>query len=244
MPAHDRKLCSRLAAVAILAASACAVGAPGQAAIAKQPFMPVGSAIEPPYGYYDYCHRQESVCAEFGGASAPETPVDRKAVGSSYWDLVFQPGNAVAAQGPQAVSWVVAELSPDEWRQVADINRRVNDEISADSDEREYRRRDFWTLPKRRKGRLHGDCEDYVLQKRAALIQAGVPKGSLSIAIAKTTRREVHAVLLIATPRGEFVLDNRSPWISRWYDLNYRWERRQVPGSQSWVRVAEPAPSI
>ena len=70
------------------------------------------------------------------------------------------------------------------------------------------------------------------------LVAAGIPEGALSIAIGRTPRREVHAVLLIATPTGEFVLDNRSAWVSRWYDLNYRWDRRQVPGSQRWARVS------
>jgi predicted transglutaminase-like cysteine proteinase len=230
-----------LAAASILASAACVMTAPAEASIPKQPFMPVGATIEPPYGYFDYCHRRSSSCVEFGGTEASRQ--DERAIGASYWDLVFQPQSVVETK-PQALSWVMADLSPEEWRAVVEINRRVNAEIRADTDEIEYRKRDFWALPRPRKGRKHGDCEDYVLQKRAELIAAGVPEGALSIAIAKTRRREVHAVLLIATPSGEFVLDNRSAWISRWYDVNYRWERRQIPGSQTWVRVTGSSPSV
>jgi predicted transglutaminase-like cysteine proteinase len=53
-----------------------------------------------------------------------------------------------------------------------------------------------------------GDCEDYVLSKRSALVRKGVPAGALRIAYTHTRRGEPHAVLVVRTSQGDFVLDN------------------------------------
>ncbi len=50
--------------------------------------------------------------------------------------------------------------------------------------------------------------EDYVLAKRRALIQAGISPSALRIAYVKTRGGEGHAILVVKTDRGEFVLDN------------------------------------
>lgn len=55
-----------------------------------------------------------------------------------------------------------------------------------------------------------GDCEDYAVTKRHELIKAGIPAGSLRIAIGTTASGEGHAVLLADTYVGTLVLDNRT----------------------------------
>ena len=92
--------------------------------------------------------------------------------------------------------------------------------------------------------RITGTCrcrrgsKDYVLEKRRALIAEGVPAANLSIAIVKTPRGETHAVLLVATDRGELVLDSLSDWIQPWWKVRYTWISRQAPGQQlSWVAI-------
>lgn len=138
----------------------------------------------------------------------------------------------------------VAEVAPATfaldragWRLVNGVNRRMNRGIRNASDARLYGREDHWTLPTG--DQPQGDCEDYVLAKRAGLIAAGVPAGALSIAIVETTWGESHAVLLLASDQGEYVLDNLSPWISRWDRVDYRWRERQAPGRPfDWVSVA------
>jgi predicted transglutaminase-like cysteine proteinase len=54
-------------------------------------------------------------------------------------------------------------------------------------------------------------CKDYVLVKRRKLIEAGVPRESLLIAIVWTAQEQGHAVLIAHTDRGDFVLDNLMP---------------------------------
>ncbi|HEY9012977.1 MAG TPA: transglutaminase-like cysteine peptidase [Devosia sp.] len=53
-----------------------------------------------------------------------------------------------------------------------------------------------------------GDCEDYVLAKRRALIRAGVSPSALRIAYVKTSWGEGHAILVVKTNKGDVVLDN------------------------------------
>ena len=53
-----------------------------------------------------------------------------------------------------------------------------------------------------------GDCEDFAMAKRRALIKAGLPASSLRLAYVKTARGEDHAVLVVKTSRGSLVLDN------------------------------------
>lgn len=123
------------------------------------------------------------------------------------------------------------------WRLVNGVNRRLNREIRQVSDSRLYGIEDFWNRPEG--NRPQGDCEDYVLAKRAALIAEGVPAAVLSIAIVETSWGESHAVLLLASDRGEFILDSLSPWVLRWDRVNYTWRERQMPGRPfDWVRVA------
>lgn len=128
---------------------------------------------------------------------------------------------------------MVSELSD---RELQRINTRVNRSIRRSEDYAAYGRADYWASGADRVKR--GDCEDYALAKRRALIEAGVPGEALSIAIVRTFRGEMHAVLLVATHEGEVVLDNLSPWILPWNEAPYQWLDRQTPGAPTqWVHV-------
>jgi predicted transglutaminase-like cysteine proteinase len=131
----------------------------------------------------------------------------------------------------------VITVSDTDWKAIADINRNVNRQIRSGSDARVYGVGDYWTVPQG--DRARGDCEDFVLAKRRALVRAGYPVGALSIAIVETRWGEVHAVLLVATDRGDYVLDNLTGRIVRWDQVSYRWRERQAPGKTfEWVRMA------
>ena len=118
------------------------------------------------------------------------------------------------------------------------VNLRINRAIRYVSDRTLYGDEDYWRLPLDAGGRAEGDCKDYVLEKRRALIAHGVPAADLSIAIVETSWGETHAVLLVTTDRGELVLDSLSPWIKPWQDVRYRWIERQAPGRQlTWVKL-------
>jgi len=111
----------------------------------------------------------------------------------------------------------------------ADVNRAVR-EIS---DQAQYGVEERWTLP----GPRGGDCEDFALLKMKRLIEAGVDPKSLRIATALDENRENHAVLLVTTPDGEVVLDNRRSRVLPWQKTGYFYLRAQ-DAAEPWKWTA------
>ena len=65
------------------------------------------------------------------------------------------------------------------------------------------------------------------------------------MAVVLTPRGERHAVLVLSTDRGDYVLDSLTPWIVPWRQSGYRWLERQVAGARDhWVMVADPANGV
>jgi predicted transglutaminase-like cysteine proteinase len=129
-------------------------------------------------------------------------------------------------------------MTPESWALLMRVNDSVNRAIVPQDDIKTYGVSDYWAEPLEA-GIHYGDCEDYVLEKRHALAAAGVPLPAMSIAVVQTPRNETHAVLVVATSTGDYVLDNRTPWILPWKQADYRWRERQVAGSASqWAYAA------
>ena len=125
------------------------------------------------------------------------------------------------------------------------VNRVINSLIVQAPDIDVYGVADYWAEPLADGARRVGDCEDYVLEKRRALIARGVPESALSIAVVRTRRNESHAVLLVETDKGELVLDSLSPWVTGWRETGYRWVERQAPGAPMiWVSTGSTASSL
>lgn len=76
---------------------------------------------------------------------------------------------------------------------------------------------DVWTV-----GASAGDCEDYVLAKRRALVKAGLPASALRIAYVKTRKGEDHAILVVKTNGKDLVLDNLTAAIRPLGQTGYR----------------------
>jgi predicted transglutaminase-like cysteine proteinase len=91
-------------------------------------------------------------------------------------------------------------LTPNLLAVLKQVNHQVNRSIRPERDTT-----DVWELNPR-----SGDCEDYVLSKRSALVRMGVPAGSLRIAYTHTRRGAPHAILVVRTNEGDLVLDNLS----------------------------------
>lgn len=96
-------------------------------------------------------------------------------------------------------SAAVAQHSDDLLHVLGEVNRSVNRAIRPARDTRV----DDWQV-----GASSGDCEDYVMTKRAKLIAKGVPRGALLIAYTHSRTGEGHAVLVVRTTHGDLVLDN------------------------------------
>jgi predicted transglutaminase-like cysteine proteinase len=91
-----------------------------------------------------------------------------------------------------------------------------------------------------------GDCVQYALEKRRALLERGWPAGALHLVTASTATDVRHLVLVVSTSDGDWVLDNLHTDIVPWSTLPYEWiARQQGPTLRDWVSVArtdnEPA---
>jgi predicted transglutaminase-like cysteine proteinase len=127
------------------------------------------------------------------------------------------------------------QLTQQNWALLNRVNAQVNDSIAPEDDYEHFGRAEYWTIPT--DGR--GNCHDYALTKRAQLISAGVPELALRIAVVDTFRGERHAVLTVATDKGDYVLDNLRSEIRSWDDTDYTWLERQGSSSAwQWVALA------
>lgn len=131
-------------------------------------------------------------------------------------------------------------LAPAQWLTLQEVNGAVNRAIKPMDDQHHYGRPEYWNIPTDG----YGDCEDYALTKRRDLLTAGFPAPALRIAVVITQQNERHAVLTVATDRGDYVLDNLTNAIRNWDDTNYQWIERQDPSKAwGWVSLGPPGGS-
>lgn len=117
---------------------------------------------------------------------------------------------------------------------LARVNRDVNGEIVLTADAGCSGGEEHWSLP----ASGYGDCEDFALEKRARLREAGLPSATMTMAIVHhRTEYFAHAVLLVETDRGTFLLDNLTDEVICWRDAPYSLERRERPDGL-WERFA------
>ena len=85
----------------------------------------------------------------------------------------------------------------------------------------------------------HGDDDLLVGCRRriAGREHAGDRGRAALVDLDLAARREGHAVLLVETTNGVFVLDNRHKDPKPWKSLGYNWHSRQVPGQSTWELI-------
>lgn len=111
------------------------------------------------------------------------------------------------------------------------VNREVNRRIRPVSDKSQFGKEEHWTLPTT--GR--GDCEDYALEKKRMLMEAGVPGNRLLLTTALNRDGEAHAVLVLRSGSGDYVLDNLTDRMKPWGSTGYTFLRMQDPAApQQW----------
>lgn len=126
-------------------------------------------------------------------------------------------------------------LTPDRWSELNSVNDYVN-RLPQVTDEQKFGTADYWTYADAQ----GGDCEDLALEKRRLLVARGWPADALLLTTVKTWNGEGHAVLLVETARGEFVLDNKNWEIVASKDAPYTWRARQArERPYIWVSLDE-----
>lgn len=131
-------------------------------------------------------------------------------------------------------------LTPRIWRLIERINRQVNRNVLGVKDIDHHGVADVWGYPEDGKG----DCEDYQLEKRRLLEAAGLPRRAMRIAVVLDPLGEGHAVLMIRTDRGDFILDNQTKAVLAWDKTAHTLIKREDQNGSGWVLFGTPAVTI
>ena len=128
-----------------------------------------------------------------------------------------------------------AALSAERWAELVQVNGYVNSSIEPVTDQELYAVPERWDYPMGA-----GDCEDFVLLKKRYLEGLGFPAESLLITVVLDERGDGHAVLTVATDKGDFILDNRRSDVMRWSEASYHFLKRQSQEDpRLWVALSQ-----
>jgi len=95
------------------------------------------------------------------------------------------------------------ELNTENLDLLVRVNRGVNAAISPVRKAYGAELADGWTIAPQM-----GDCNDYAVTKRHELLESGLPSRALRLSVVKTASGIGHLILVVATTKGDMVLDN------------------------------------
>jgi predicted transglutaminase-like cysteine proteinase len=119
----------------------------------------------------------------------------------------------------------IVELTEERRLTLSEVNAAVNASINVTvSDKELYGREEYWTYP----SGGYGDCEDIALEKRRRLVERGLPRAAMTMAIVhhKMTLMP-HAVLLVEATSGTHVLDSLTDKVVIWSKAQLNYESRE-----------------
>jgi predicted transglutaminase-like cysteine proteinase len=125
------------------------------------------------------------------------------------------------------------DLTAKTWQTIVSVNRRVNTTIRPVTDQDHWGQPDSWDLPTDGAG----DCEDYQLLKRKLLADAGLPRRAMRMTVVIDEKYEGHAVLMVRTDRGDFILDNKTNAVMPWHETGYIYVKREGQDGSTWVSL-------
>lgn len=142
---------------------------------------------------------------------------------------------SVAARAPRVMMWR-AEIqrlkSAPDREKIEGINAFLN-QVPYIEDVDNYNKTDYWATPIEFLSR-GGDCEDFAIAKYASLRALGFSTDQLRIAIVTDKIKNVpHAVLVVYSDDGNFVLDNQDKQVEPITAVN-RYEPIFSINSNSW----------
>lgn len=127
----------------------------------------------------------------------------------------------------------LVQLTARNWAAMVAVNNRVNTTIRPLTDDEHWGVADRWDLPTDGAG----DCEDFQLLKRRLLAREGFPRRAMRMTVVIDGQGEGHAVLMIRTNRGDFILDNKRNAILPWYQTGYVFVKRESQDRLGWTSL-------
>ena len=127
------------------------------------------------------------------------------------------------------------ELTEARWKTLLKVNYHANSTIEPLTDKDIFGVEEKWVYPE-----TVGDCEDYVLMKQKMLIERGFSPADLLITVVLQPNGDGHAVLVVRTDRGDFVLDNMRNKVLLWSQTEYVYLKRQSSKHAAhWVKIED-----
>ena len=129
------------------------------------------------------------------------------------------------------------------------VNREGNALIKWTDDRASWGVPDIWDFPCEYDNKLYDDCDSFALWKMRRLIELGVPSTPLMLTLGQVENGGGHAVLVVRTTTGDYVLDNRYPDVKTMTEivaLNYNLMWRVASGDRMdrWVMLRRTRPDI
>ncbi|SCZ08618.1 transglutaminase-like cysteine peptidase [Microvirga guangxiensis] len=125
------------------------------------------------------------------------------------------------------------DLTAKDWKTLNRINQHVNARIRAKTDKDHWGVEDIWDFAEDG----YGDCEDYQLLKRKRLVEAGFPRRALRMTVVIDEEGAGHAVMMVRTNRGDFILDNKRNAILPWHKTGYVYIKREGDEGMAWASL-------
>lgn len=123
--------------------------------------------------------------------------------------------------------------------QISGVNDYIN-AVKYIEDKNNYRKSDYWATPLEffSKG---GDCEDYAIAKFASLRALGFSSDQMRIAIVQDKIKNIpHAILIVYTDEGTFVLDNQDKRTRTAQDVNRYQPIFSINSNNWWLHKSTP----
>jgi len=129
-------------------------------------------------------------------------------------------------------------LTPEMWKTIKGANQKWNNRISYKTDMENYGKREDWRVPQPDEyGRYFDDCDGYAAAKIKELRDDGI-EAYFALCYCYPGRENPgrHAVCLVPTDYGDYILDNRHEMVFHYDDCNYKWRKREMEDG-SWKKI-------
>ena len=182
----------------------------------------------------------------YPSAQAPLLNITAKTRAPKQW-MVFCSHYARACRTEAPA---VIPLTPQTWSLLVSINNQVNQKLDYVDDSDTTGRVDSWDLLAIDNAVVTGDCEDAALTKKELLIARGMPAGAMRLALVQRPYHKGrgvqldHAVLVVETSNGSFMLDSLDYRVKSVGDTDYRFLKVSAPTltdphGWAWVHGAQ-----
>lgn len=167
-----------------------------------------------------------------------------------------QPAKDFMARNPDYIRLIRSRRSdkpldggPETLALLDRVNREGNALIKWTDDRAAWGVTDIWDFPCESDHQLYDDCDSFALWKMRRLIELGVPSTPLMLTLGQVENGGGHAVLVVRTTTGDYVLDNRYSDVKTMNQivaLNYNLMWRVASGDRMdrWVMLRRTRPDI